>query len=375
MQFPFGNGEAFLEAEINILASTFRNIDIIPLNFGGDERKLPKNVNVINLSEIEGTARGALSYFFKAKMKLSFLMDIRYQWQNFKQIMVKSDMLFNFLKNKEGVHYSYWMDEWATILSLVKNRGRIDGFISRAHGFDLYEERAKLGYRPWRQFVLGNITKVYTVSRMGAEYLNELYPNHKKKFTHSYLGSADYGRSNLVNNESFHLVSCSNVIPLKRVDRIVKALAITKAKIQWTHIGTGGEIVAVKKLAENLPPNVTHEFLGSISHDEVMNHYKNNTVDCFINVSTTEGLPVSMMEAISFGIPILATDVGGVREIVTNQTGTLLAADFTDELLALEIENLVGRKASFSKDEIREFWSKNFSAKENYKVFGENIRG
>jgi len=47
----------------------------------------------------------------------------------------------------------------------------------------------------------------------------------------------------------------------------------------------------------------------------------------FINTSSSEGIPVSMMEAQSFGIPILAMDVGGVREIVGPQTGRLLQQD------------------------------------------------
>ncbi len=51
---------------------------------------------------------------------------------------------------------------------------------------------------------------------------------------------------------------------------------------------------------------------GGISNAEVFQFYRDNKVDLFVNASTSEGLPVSIMEAISFGIPSIATNVGGL---------------------------------------------------------------
>ena len=45
-------------------------------------------------------------------------------------------------------------------------------------------------------------------------------------------------------------------------------------------------------------------------------------VDLFLTVSANEGIPVSIMEAQSFGIPVIATDVGGISEIVNNVNGS-----------------------------------------------------
>ena len=49
-----------------------------------------------------------------------------------------------------------------------------------------------------------------------------------------------------------------------------------------------------------------------------------NQVDLFCNVSEYEGVPISIMEAMAYGIPCLATHVGGVSEIVNCQTGILI---------------------------------------------------
>ena len=48
----------------------------------------------------------------------------------------------------------------------------------------------------------------------------------------------------------------------------------------------------------------------------MLDYYKNNIIDIFINLSASEGIPVSIMDAISFGIPCIATNVGGTGEIV-----------------------------------------------------------
>jgi glycosyltransferase involved in cell wall biosynthesis len=62
-----------------------------------------------------------------------------------------------------------------------------------------------------------------------------------------------------------------------------------------------------------------------------MEFYRKNHVDLFINVSETEGIPVSIMEAMSFGIPCIATNVGGVNEIVNNTNGFLVKKYFNND--------------------------------------------
>jgi len=47
-----------------------------------------------------------------------------------------------------------------------------------------------------------------------------------------------------------------------------------------------------------------------------------------MNLSETEGIPVSIMEAQSAGVPILATNLGGTSEIVNNENGFLVEKDF-----------------------------------------------
>ena len=102
-----------------------------------------------------------------------------------------------------------------------------------------------------------------------------------------------------------------------------------------------------------------------------MELYKEKPFDIFLNVSSSEGLPVSIMEAISFGMPVIATDVGGTSEItITGKTGLLLADEFKNEDLASAIEKLYHTKESeeYQKYRVtcRAYWEQHFQAMVNY---------
>ena len=66
---------------------------------------------------------------------------------------------------------------------------------------------------------------------------------------------------------------------------------------------------------------------GHAPHGDVAVYYASHAVDAFINVSASEGLPVSIMETQSFGTPVIPTSVGGTPELVTQQNGWLLPCD------------------------------------------------
>ena len=71
---------------------------------------------------------------------------------------------------------------------------------------------------------------------------------------------------------------------------------------------------------------ITYEFKGNVDNAEILKYYRENSIDCFALLSEHEGAPVSIMEAESAGIPIVATDVGGVRELVDGN-GFLLSSN------------------------------------------------
>ena len=116
--------------------------------------------------------------------------------------------------------------------------------------------------------------------------------------------------------------------------------------------------------------------MGIVNNNLILDFYSENYIDLFINVSETEGIPVSIMEAQSAGIPVLATNVGGTSEIVNNKNGFLIDKSFE----VVSVANMI-KKYLKSNDEIicekRNYayqnWKLNYNAHINYTEFYKNI--
>lgn len=379
--FPYGKGEEFIEKELPVLAKRFARIYIVPetsFEEGTVCRPLPGNVQVINI-----TYPGKKGYLkLMARKPALFLSLLISEMARFPALYKRRQyFLFIYFRacHLEGLlpgypidnayHYAYWMSAGALALSLLKREGKIKHFLFRVHGHDIYNDRNR-GYIPFREFCYKYTDAVITISRHGLNYLHENYPAFSEKYHCEYLGVEDRGLNPQPVKGPFVIFSCSSLIPLKRVHLIAETLSLVRSEVRWIHIGDGPEKDRVKKVVANLPSNVLTEFPGHMSNQELMALYKKESTDIFLHLSSAEGLPVSIMEAISFGIPVIATDVGGVSEIVNTQTGILLDADPDINELAALIDNLALRTGTaFDRNAVRQFWQNNFDANRNYNHF------
>jgi glycosyltransferase involved in cell wall biosynthesis len=120
----------------------------------------------------------------------------------------------------------------------------------------------------------------------------------------------------------------------------------------------------------NLPNNITVDLKKQLSNKEVLNFFKTYPIDLFVSFSISEGIPVSMMESISFGVPIAAYPICGIPEIVIpNITGQLFESNSNNEHEV--IDQLLDNPLNRTK--IITFQKENFSDKINYTNFIECI--
>jgi glycosyltransferase involved in cell wall biosynthesis len=99
-------------------------------------------------------------------------------------------------------------------------------------------------------------------------------------------------------------------------------------------------------------------------------------IDLFINLSETEGIPVSIMEAQSAGITVLATAVGGTPEIVNNENGILVEKDENDEIITQKIIdyfNLPKEEKQKKRELSFQNWKENYNAETNYTHFIQTV--
>jgi len=390
-EFPYGNSETYLESEIPLMTELFDKIYIFPSKKKGQlTHKLSSKFEIISFDHQWGKKGNKLFFgnlFFVLNTlfnewrfcsnKRTFYKKLFFYKNTLLHKLYISEQLEIFLSEKDiedPVFYSYWFSDWTITLGILKYKKKIRSFVSRAHGFDVYDNRNKDGFIPFRLFQLKMVDRVFSVSMKGCEYLR-----NKKKFpekiTTRYLGVADRGMNPFQGENRFTIVSCSNVNEFKRLELIIEILRHITFPIHWIHFGDGILMEKMKEKSAELPATITVEFKGRVPNVEILDFYKNNQVDLFMTTSAMEGLPMTLIEAASFGIPLLGTNVGGIPEIINDQTGMLIPEYPDPSAVADMIEDFKldhGNSILFRRS-VKECWKNNFESMKNYTEFYEDI--
>ena len=178
------------------------------------------------------------------------------------------------------------------------------------------------------------------------------------------------------------MASCAFIVPMKRIHLLVRAPEqLGKLRrdrtFEWYHMGDGPLMGDVVDLAERiLPVNVKCHFLGNVPNEKVYSFYKENMIDLYVNVSLSEGVPVSIMEAQSCAIPVMATRVGGMPDIVSEENGVLLRPDPSAGGIAFAIAELIDNPEMLTKKRAaaRATWEGKYNAAFNFPAFAGKVK-
>lgn len=155
-----------------------------------------------------------------------------------------------------------------------------------------------------------------------------------------------------VEKNSISVVTVGRLVPVKRIDLIPRIAAILKSRareIRFFIVGDGSERPTIDQLIHDL----------HVESYVVMVGFKKNpfpylkVADIYLSTSQTEGMPLSICEAMAFGKPIISTKNSGSVSILDESTGVLLddasPIGFADEIEKLmddeEQRNLMGNSA------------------------------
>jgi N-acetyl sugar amidotransferase len=347
------------------VVSIFRTVDL----------KRPWRLLIANLLSLMRVFVYTLQYSERAK----YVRHYRSFFGHFLNEVHKVPALKEFVLSKnlgDAIFYDYWMVDATIALGLLKRQGVIKRTVARVHGFDLYDERQFEGCVSFREYRVENLDAVFAISLHGYEYIRTRLPAHLKSRVHlSYLGVTDPGIT-LAQKKHSHadylVVTCARLIALKRVALLADVLANTRLRVHWVHFGGGILKSELDEAITKLPQNVSVDLRGETNHDAVLAFYKEFHVDLFVSLSESEGIPVSMMEAISHGIPIFACRLNGIPEIVNDLTGTLIPLTAGKDEILDELEQTLLRR-KFDRSAIYNFYLKRFNAAHNYNQFVSDI--
>lgn len=390
IEFPFGTKETFLENEIQYYKGAFKNIYIIPTRLGnGIQRELPPEIIVIDklaTTASDFSLQNSTKYFglflktfffclIHTNKPINYLKSIKSFLHHFHNDINTINSLREIINSnhlQNALYYDYWLMNKSLSLSFLKKQKLINNIISRTHGFDLYDDRHMEGVVPFKEWKTHHLDHIYTISKHGKQYLDRQFPTLKNKFINSYLGVPPSINTPLITNELL-IVSCSALIPLKQVPLIAKAISKIKTPCKWVHFGDGVEMEKVKTLCDTFPTHIDFELKGFTENKRIREFYEKNYISCFISLSKSEGLPVSMMEAQAYSIPIIAPDINGIPEIVNKNTGILLPLDYNLNTVSQSLDSILDASTIFDRDQINDFFDSNFNAEKNYSDFVKEL--
>ena len=391
--YPYGGGESFVETELPYAAKRVQlRVHPVEARNGRETRTPPEGVSCEALFDAplprwKLMLRAPLCFLrpelrrelhsLRASGRLT-----RERLHTLMAFVIEGERIMRALMRRYGrmlknapsdiVLYSYWLREGAYAAARLSEKYGCPA-VSRTHRVDLYEE-VEDGYLPLRDYLLSTLNAVCPISADGVHYLAQHY-GHPEKLKLFYLGTGDEGVSPYSGEKKpFRIVSCAFLSPVKRIPLLARALALVDdAPIEWVHFGDGGERSAVEAEVKKLPPNVKCILRGNTPHEDILRYYRENPVHLFVNVSSSEGVPVSIMEAASFGIPILATEVGGTGELVIDGLdGKLVPAGLTEQTLVEELRAFVRMDAAAYealREGARRHWEESFCAETNFERF------
>lgn len=389
-EYPYAVGEHFPDLECRYLAKIFSEVLLVPMRSPEKWTKplyeLPPNVSprtdVARWMHQSLKTPGQVRKLLTPSSGLELLTEtVRMGGKGRSRIVdffSEALLFFKALKNfvpldHYDVFYTFWLGPPSYALGKIKKTLPDRLFVSRAHGYDLYADRSDHGDLPFQKKVIRSLDRVFPCSEHGSSYLRERFPSLSDRIAPSHLGIELHSQTSRPSTDGvLRIVSCSNLIPLKRVDLIVEILRRVERRVSWIHFGDGPERSTIEKKLRSLPSRVRAELRGFVSNPSLLSHYAKEPVDLFLHVSAREGIPVSLMEAMSFGIPCCATNAGGTAELVHSSNGYLLDLHPPPEMIA----QIVDRHPIESHElrlQAQRTIKENFSAERNFTRFAENL--
>ncbi len=383
--YPVGLQETFVTPTLEITSSFFDYVTIVPTNLESKiesgMREVPENVTI--QTETWRHARetwSKLSIFSKLSLSLPFFFQSlieKYRYSTpISESLGEAAYARHFSKHlREAIDIkeyqaisAYWLNRPASIASDLKRCNPHLKFISRAHRGDILprEDRKTIPFQPT---IVKYADEIHVVSQDGVDILKSIHPKASEKIVVGRLGTTNHEQTPHRSTDGcLRIISMSRIVDVKRVDLIARALNFVTRPLHWTHFGTGPGMEELQEIVASLPDNIDVSLPGFVeSHSEIHCTLESKPWDILVNVSTSEGVPASIQECFSYGIPAIATAVGGNPEIVDSTCGHLLPPDPSPEEIASvlqewDINNESRRTAAFNKQ--REMYDVKKNARE-----------
>lgn len=328
--YPFGSGETFIGPEIAELAQRGHRVMVVPMHprgplaqpvpFGVEVRAEPLLSAAVLVSALGWRVSASILFLLTCARPLVAMKNLA--------VLPKGLWLATLARRWEADHiHAHWAATTATMAMIASEVSGIPWSFT-AHRWDIVENNL-LAEKCRRAAFVRFISKsgLELAQRQGVD------SGTKARVLHMGVRLPKGIRQPAEGKQHFTVLCPANLIPVKGHIYLIGAMAHIKEKGKSVRLWLAGDGPLRPELeakVEILGLSSNVRFLGQLPHTELLALYEKGEVDAVVLPSVDlgnglhEGIPVALMEAMAFGVPVVSTHTGGIPELLGDGAGVLV---------------------------------------------------
>ena len=246
-------------------------------------------------------------------------------------------------KNRYVIIHAHWPFPHALIALGASKLFHIP-LVLNFHGAELLLIRKKKWIRPIMKFIIGQASAIFANSRFTAEKIKAVRDAAIEWSPYGSPLSSSPNASVHARNGRYRVLFVGRHIERKGIEYLIQAATrLNPDQFEIRIVGKGNLTESLKVLAQKISPkNVI--FTGPLSPEDLQREYAQ--ANCFVlpaivdRQGDTEGLGVVLIEAMEYGLPVVASNVGGIPDVVVDGKTGVLVPEKNPDALAQAIQKL-----------------------------------
>ena len=248
------------------------------------------------------------------------------------------------------------------------NKGKIsenfDEFQSKKYGVSISLQKKV------RNFSIKNSDVVITPSQHLKNFILNLGFKNKIETINNGITIPEES-AQIFTNDQTNITIVSRLVTHKNIEKIIAAISdLNNSLIKLNIIGDGPELNQLQSIASRSKNKENVIFHGKLDRDDINSIFLKS--DIYVQASNYEGLPHSLLEAMSYGIPVLCTPVGECKELLGNEDrGYELDLPVSKDNIKSKIKEIISDKNTASKkgEDGKVFVTETYSLTNTFKLY------